>query len=200
MCFSCCRSRNGLNRKVNPWDHVCWQILRQNPGLANNLSQDQPSPGSRTKSLPVMTPQQVENKAMSDGSLAIMDWTSSAPVQVLVQKTSAQLAFSPHPLYLVIGRPEKVGRWITELTVEHGARNIVLATHGFPAEQGWVKHMHSAGVNLRTIVMYVLSLPQNTNKKWITLEANHILKVVVILLQVPQNTRYTKSSMRNWKW
>jgi acyl transferase domain-containing protein len=191
-----CTPNSQLNEVKNSLSSVK-QILE----LANILSKDQPSPELRTNALPVITPQQIQNGTMSDGSLAVIDWTPFAPVQVLVQKASAQLSFSPHRLYLLAGLPEQIGRWITEFIVEGGARNIVLATHKIAAEQGWVKRMHERGVNLRTMLTYVLSLPQTPSEKCIMVKANHMFFIAVVIPpEVPRITRYIKSSTRNLKW
>lgn len=97
----------------------------------------------------VVSPAQLLDTTFHMPQNSVVDWQTNRNVQIRVKPLVKLCMLHKDKTYVLVGLTRDMGQTICRLFIEHGARNIVIASRNADASQAWVAELNSAGINMR---------------------------------------------------
>jgi acyl transferase domain-containing protein len=88
----------------------------------------------------------------------MVDWKRERTVAHTVKQLVEQQLFRPYKTYVLVGLTRDLGQSLCRLFMQHGARNIVLASRNPNQSPKWKDELNAEGANIRIEVLDVTNL------------------------------------------
>lgn len=97
-----------------------------------------------------VTPALLQGTSESSASaFTIVDWKSDRHVPVPVKSLVEPRLLKPDRTYLLVGLTRDFGQSLCRLFMQHGARNIVVASRSANSAASWISELNSEGANIQ---------------------------------------------------
>lgn len=106
-----------------------------------------PLPG---QSSTFVTPASLQGTSEPRPAFTIVDWQSDRYVPVPVKALVEPRLLKPNRTYILVGMTRDFGQSVCRLFIQHGARNIVVASRSRPkATANWISELNCEGANIQ---------------------------------------------------
>lgn len=96
----------------------------------------------------VMTPSELLEATVHNHSFSIIDWKADRNLQIEVQPILKSQFLSSDRTYVLIGLTRDLGQSLCRLFIDHGARNMVVASRNPDMAPAWATELSSAGARV----------------------------------------------------
>lgn len=97
-----------------------------------------------------VTPVSLQGTSEPRSAFTIVDWQSDRYVPVPVKALVEPRLLKPNRTYILVGMTRDFGQSVCRLFIQHGARNIVVASRSKPnTTANWISELNSEGANIQ---------------------------------------------------
>ncbi|KAG6359701.1 hypothetical protein INS49_010753 [Diaporthe citri] len=125
--------------------------------LRNCLNMIGPKP-SQTQHSTFITPALLQGTSEPQPAFTVVDWKSDRYVAVPVKSLVEPRLLNADRTYLLVGLTRDFGQSLCRLFIQHGARNIVVASRSQIKDTNWISEMNSEGANIQATQADVTNL------------------------------------------
>lgn len=141
-----CRDRQSFDQ-ASMWTDLMRSCLK--------LVGHKPSPNPTST---FVTPALLQGSSESRPAFTVVDWKSDRYVPVPVKPLVEPRLLKPDRTYLLVGLTRDLGQSLCRLFIQHGARNIVVASRSPNSAAKWISELNSDGANVRAAQLDVTDL------------------------------------------
>lgn len=113
---------------------------------------------SQTQYSNFVTPALLQGTSELQPVFTVVDWKSDRYVAVPVKSLVEPRLLNADRTYLLVGLTRDFGQSLCRLFIQHGARNIVVASRSLIKDTNWISEMNSEGANIQAMQADVTNL------------------------------------------
>lgn len=113
---------------------------------------------SQTQHSTFVTPARLQGTSEPQPAFTVVDWKSDRYVAVPVKSLVEPRLLKADRTYLLVGLTRDFGQSLCRLFIQHGARNIVVASRSQIKDTNWISEMNSEGANIQATQADVTNL------------------------------------------
>lgn len=153
------------------WGRAATTVQNNQSGIGHSLIQactwsiKRPQRSENSLFITLVTPKGVNSIDATLRRSAILDWTRTAIVPVMIEPVDSRMKFAHDRTYILFGLTTDLGQSICHWMVCQGARCVVLTSRAPNIQESWIRDLQNMGATVKVFAKLVSLLFQRSNPR-----------------------------------